>query len=200
MPDAQRCITFFGTKGGVGKTLLATNVAVALAAGQPAGSVALVDLDLVAVGDAAHMLKLNPRITIADWAATGVKSGEARPVSEIALPHASGVHFFAAVRSPAQANVFNIHWIEPLFTELRHRYRYIIVDGGRTLSDALIAAFEESNLILLVLTPDVLSLYQTKWSLNFIEDLHADRIKRAHVAEVVKKIRVGPVRRHPERP
>ncbi len=65
-PKPQRVITVFATKGGIGKTTLATNIAASLAAGGQR-QVALVDLDL-RNGDVATVLRLNPTTTLADLA------------------------------------------------------------------------------------------------------------------------------------
>ena len=67
LPDpVGRVITVIAPKGGVGKTALTTNIAVAIAAAG-AGRVALVDLDLQ-FGDVGATLGLEPENTIADLA------------------------------------------------------------------------------------------------------------------------------------
>ena len=62
-PDGQ-IVTVFAAKGGCGKTTLATNLAVALAAGTGC-RVCVVDLDL-AFGDVAISVQLDPARTIVD--------------------------------------------------------------------------------------------------------------------------------------
>src|SRR6266550_327954 len=60
---AGQIVTVFSTKGGCGKTTVATNLAVALHAG--GARACLVDLDL-AFGDVAISLQLNPERTVVD--------------------------------------------------------------------------------------------------------------------------------------
>lgn len=62
--ERGRIITVFSTKGGAGKSVVATNLAVALAM-RTTETVALVDCDLQ-FGDVAVMLKLAPQHTIVD--------------------------------------------------------------------------------------------------------------------------------------
>lgn len=58
-------IVIFSTKGGVGKTLLATNLAVSLFNDQ-SQRVCLVDLDLQGLGDMSRMLFINPQKAMVD--------------------------------------------------------------------------------------------------------------------------------------
>ena len=59
-----KTIAIFSTKGGVGKTLIAANLAISLA--KEGKRVCLLDLDTQVVGDMAHMLNLNPQKCMAD--------------------------------------------------------------------------------------------------------------------------------------
>jgi Flp pilus assembly CpaF family ATPase len=47
----------------------------------------------------------------------------------------------------------------------------VVIDAGKALTDVLVSAFDEANLILLVVTPDIVTLYQTKWAMSLIESL-----------------------------
>ncbi|GAH08614.1 unnamed protein product, partial [marine sediment metagenome] len=56
--------------------------------------------------------------------------------------------------------------------QLKSEYEFIVVDAGSSFTDILIYLLDNSNLILLVGTPDVLSVYQTEWSIDAMESLH----------------------------
>jgi pilus assembly protein CpaE len=60
-----KVLAFVGAKGGVGTTTLAVNVATALAE-QKSGPVLMVDLHVAAHGDAALLLGVEPRFSVAD--------------------------------------------------------------------------------------------------------------------------------------
>jgi len=185
----SRVIVVFGTKGGVGKTTVATNLAVSLT--HLAKSVCLLDLDVLAVGDVCRMLNLEaprylvelvPALKRAPLPApTSVRrmSGPGRqaglPLASsldgLVAPHSSGVHVVSCLSNPRQINQLDPKVLPGIFQALKSRYEYLIVDAGRAFTDALVTAFEEANLILMVLTPDVVSLYQTNWAIETIGSL-----------------------------
>ena len=167
-----RCIVVFGTKGGVGKTVFATNIAVGLAmrVKQP---VCLIDADLTGVGDVAKILKVSAPRTLADLMPILRRNPDPRALSleGVIAPHMSGVHVLTCVSHPRQVSQLDPALLGSLFLELKRRYAYVIIDGGKVFSEPLIAAFDASNLILLVATPDVVTLYQTKWALGLVQSL-----------------------------
>ena len=158
-----RVVVVFGTKGGVGKTAVAVNLAVSLSelSHKP---VCLVDLDTMATGDLTKMLGLTPQRAVADLAGhlkQPTMPGEL-PLDDVVLQHASGVHVVPCLLSPRQGHALDPKLLQLVFRTLKARYDFVIVDGGKGLTDPVITAFDEAHLILLVTTPDVIALYQTK--------------------------------------
>jgi septum site-determining protein MinD len=169
-----RFIVVFSTKGGVGKTVVATNLAASLAQ-RLRKPVCLLDLDLIAVGDACKMLNITARRSVADLM-PALKRAAAEPttpipVEEVSVPHASGVQVVSFLTSPRQLIQLDPKALRVLFQALKRRYEYVIVDGGGNFSEPLIAAFDAANLILLVTSPDVLALSQAKWAMEMFQNL-----------------------------
>ncbi|GAG36256.1 unnamed protein product, partial [marine sediment metagenome] len=165
-----RVISIFGTKGGVGKTLIATNLAVCLA--RLGRRVALLDLDLQFGGDVTKMLNLKPQETIFSLVPYLPKLDKTGSIKEHLIHHSSGVDVLPAVSRPKEIPQITTTRLEIVFGLLRAEYEFIIVDAGSFFTDTLIYLFDNSNLILLVATPDVLSVYQTEWSIDTMETLH----------------------------
>jgi len=92
----NKTITFFSTKGGVGKTVIATNVAVALAQ-KPSLKVLLLDLDLQ-FGDGAVFLNVIPQRTIADIGHGGPLKDE--EIKACITLHESGLDFLVGSMRP----------------------------------------------------------------------------------------------------
>ena len=165
-----RVISVFGTKGGVGKTIIAANLAVGFA--QFGRRVVLLDVDLQHGGDLAKMFNLKPRESIFSLIPQLPRLEKTGSLKGHMTRHSSGVDILPAVTRPKEIPQITTARLEMTLDLLRVDYEFIIVDAGSSFTDSLICLFDNSNLILLVATPDVLSVYQTEWSLDTMEGLH----------------------------
>ncbi|MFA5157443.1 MAG: ATPase, T2SS/T4P/T4SS family [Candidatus Omnitrophota bacterium] len=166
-----KTIVVFSTKGGVGKTLVASNLAVSLAKDQNQ-RVCLLDFDLQAIGDMSRMLGLNPERSLVDMLEPLKQQGADFKKDQFFNRNAFGVDFLPAVLKPQHIPSLNPEGIRNAFSLLDKEYDYIIVDGGKSFNDAFMAALNQANLILLVITPDILSIYQTKLAFDTLQFLH----------------------------
>jgi len=167
-----KTIVIFSTKGGVGKTLLATNLAVSLVKDQ-AKRVCLFDLDTHGLGDMARMLYLNPQKAMVDLMVS-LKDNKPQEIKKSDfLTHSSlDLDFLPGVLRPQQSPHLEPKMIKEVFRALTNDYDFIIVDAGKNFSDIFVSTINQANLILLVVTPDILSIYQTKWALDTLQFLH----------------------------
>ncbi|TRZ94079.1 pilus assembly protein TadA [bacterium] len=166
-----KLIAIFSTKGGVGKSLIAANLAVALA--KEGKEVCAIDLDTQAVGDMAHILGLNPQRCLADLINFLKKQPQLTKKTDFVVrTKFSSVDFLAGVLKPQQSGHLYPEELPKAFAFLDKDYDYIIVDVGKNFSDIFLTALNQANLILLIVTPDVLSIYQTKWALDTLQFLH----------------------------
>jgi pilus assembly protein CpaF len=166
-----KTIVIFSTKGGVGKTLIAANLAASLA--KDGQRVCAVDLDTQVVGDMAHVLGVNPQKCIADLMSFLKKQPQATKKQDfIVKSKFNDLDFLAGGLKPQQSGYLYPETIPEVFSFLEKDYQYIVVDAGKSFSDIFLAALNQANLILLIATPDVLSIYQTKWALDTLQFLH----------------------------
>jgi len=166
-----KTIVIFSTKGGVGKTLIAVNLAVSLAS--EGKRTCVIDLDTQVVGDMAHMLGLVPQKCMADLMAFLKKQPQLTKKQDFVVKSKfNNVDFLAGVLKPQQSGALYSEELPRVFAFLDKDYDYIVVDAGKSFSDVFLSALNQANLILLVVTPDVLSVYQTKWAIDTLQFLH----------------------------
>jgi pilus assembly protein CpaE len=158
-------ICVLGPKGGTGKTLVSTNLAVALAAAGHAP--ALVDLDLQ-FGDVGLALGIRPDKTIYDLARSA-GSIDAEKVDDYLMRHSSGARVLLAPTRPDQASAVTVDFLRDLFTALRAMSDYVIVDTPPGFTPEVIAAIDNSTDVVLVGMLDSLSLKNTKLGLETLE-------------------------------
>lgn len=165
-----KLISIFSTKGGVGKTTIAVNLAISLA--QEGKRVMLMDLDLQAAQDMSRMLDVSAQYSLYDMSAIIDKIEQLGNIKNyITLVPSVGIDFLPAIKRPKQAAHITIDRIGLIIKMLQQEYDYIILDGGKAFTDTLMAAFNFSNLILFVVTPDIISVYETRWGLDVLQSL-----------------------------
>jgi pilus assembly protein CpaE len=169
-----RVVTVFSSKGGCGKTFLSTNLAVALSRG--GAEVALVDLDLH-FGDVAIMLHLFPSHTIYDAAQSPTL--DALTLKSFLTHHESGIWALVAPTEPTIADTMNPATIGGILKLLRSAFDYVVIDTPPAFSEPVLAAFDESDWLVMLATLDVPSIKNLKLTLQTMELLHfpKDRVR-----------------------
>jgi pilus assembly protein CpaE len=170
-------ITVFGDKGGVGKTTLATNLALALA-GETSRSVALVDLDLPH-GDIAILLNLTSDRSVAAAMSESVLSDPLTLQAHLALGPA-GVRVLSGSMSAATANVaITGSQVTELLTRLAQLHDYVVVDTPPGINEFSAAALDVASLALLVTTPELPCLRRTRTCIDSLAAMgySTDRVK-----------------------
>ena len=165
-------VTVFSAKGGVGKTTVSTNLAVALADGG-GRSVCLVDLDL-AFGDVAITLQIFPTRTIADAVPMGANL-DLPGLESLLTPYRDGVQVLVAPISPDAKDTITAALVSKVLELLRSRFDYIVVDSPPAFDDQVMQAFDASDLILLLTTPDIPALKNLKITLETLTLLNYPR-------------------------
>jgi pilus assembly protein CpaE len=147
-------ISVFSPKGGVGKTTVAVNLAVALRQHTRA-SVLLLDAD-VGVGNVTSVLAAPYRMGLADLA-------DSTPDlwTDAAFEHATAVHPESGVRvltwgtEPGESELVTVDLLLAAMRWARTHHTYVIVDNHPGYDDRTMAMLSVANEIFLVVTPEV---------------------------------------------
>ena len=158
----------FSTKGGCGKSLVATSMATLLAQEAP-DDVVLVDLDLQA-GDDAVMLQLMPERGMREAAEMGSQLDEAA-LQGFLTKHESGLRVLTAPTRPEYAEDITPEAITHIITLLRRMYRWVILDGPPFFTEQLLAAFDLADVVVVITSLDVPSIRSLKLSVETLRDL-----------------------------
>jgi pilus assembly protein CpaE len=161
-----RVVTVFGGKGGVGKSTIATNLAVFLAGGG-ARRVLLVDLDL-AFGDVAIMMQLVPKRSLSDAIAMAGRMDETG-LRSMLTTYAPGLETLLAPAGPAEAERISRELTSEVLTVARNLFDYVVVDTPPFFNDHVLAALDLSHDFVLLATPDVPSLKNLRLTLDMFD-------------------------------
>jgi pilus assembly protein CpaE len=162
-----RVITVASPKGGVGKTTLATNLAIGIAkADHPT---VLVDLD-IQFGDVASGLGIEPEYTLVDTI-RGPAAIDTMALKTFLTRHSSGLFVVCAPITPADADGITGDDIARLLKMLASVFRYVVVDTAPGLSEHTLAALDQTTDMVLVTSMDVPGVRGLRKELDTLTDL-----------------------------
>jgi pilus assembly protein CpaE len=165
---AGRVITIASPKGGVGKTTVATNLAIGLTAGAPQSTV-LVDLD-VQFGDVASALGLVPEYTLPD-AVHGPASEDTMVLKTFLTQHPSGLYAVCGAESPAAGDTVTGEDVTRLLASLAREFRYVVVDTAPGLSEQTLAALDRASDVVMLTSMDVPGVRGLRKELDVLREL-----------------------------
>lgn len=172
-----RVVTVFSTKGGSGKTVMATNLAVTLAR-RATKPVVLVDADLQ-FGDVAVMLKLAPQRTIVDAVGSIDRLDPAFLQSLLVRHEPSGLLVLPAPLEPAFADQIGASDMSRLVGMLRTFCEYVVIDTPAYFNEVVLSVIEASDDLVLVAGLDIPNIKNMKIGLQTLRLLNTpmDKIR-----------------------
>jgi pilus assembly protein CpaE len=168
--ELGQVITVFSTKGGAGKSVIATNLAVVLAA-RSDKPVCLVDADLQ-FGDIAVMLKLSPQHTVVD-AVSSLDRLDASLIQSLLVSHEpSGLLILPAPLEPAFADQIGAAEMIQIIELLRSFCSHVVIDTPAYFNDVVLGMIEISDDVLLVAGMDIPNIKNVKIGLQTLRLLN----------------------------
>ena len=157
-------IAVSGGKGGVGKSVFATNLALSLKV-ETKSSVLLMDLDRQSACDLSFLLGARPEKKLEELLAWTGQLDEKRLKSFI-FEHHTGLNYLPLILNPEEETFVDPPLLRNKLKTLKSYYDYILVDLGHEIEEEQKTLLHEATLGLLVSHPDTLCLHQTRKKLN----------------------------------
>lgn len=168
--ESGQVITVFSTKGGAGKSMIATNLGVSLAK-RSDKPVCLIDADLQ-FGDIAVMLKLSPQHTVVD-AVSSIDRLDASLLQNLLVTHeSSGLLILPAPLEPAFADQIGAAEMVRIVEVLRRFCAYVIVDTPAYFNDVVLGLIDMSDDVLLIAGMDIPNIKNVKIGLQTLRLLN----------------------------
>jgi pilus assembly protein CpaE len=165
-----RMIAVFASKGGCGTSFIATNFAAATNS-----KTVLVDLNLQA-GDLPLFLGVDPKYSIADTVEKRSRLDD-ELINSLVTPHSQHLSLLAAPRSADSADEIEPQHIFEVLQKLREHFDYVVLDPQHTFDSITLAALDQSDEIVLVLTLDIPAIRSTQRALEIFDRLGYPRKK-----------------------
>ena len=162
-------ITAFGSKGGVGTTTVAVNMAVNLSMNDIRPSVALIDMNTL-FGEIPLFLEISPKF---HWGeiTKNIERLDHTFLSNILTKHQSGIHILP---SPAYLNGHNRPTpsiMNRILDVMKGMFDYVIIDGGQSTDDTSLSILQKSNTLLLITILSLPCLTNTNKLIRSFTDL-----------------------------
>jgi MinD-like ATPase involved in chromosome partitioning or flagellar assembly len=182
-------ISIFAPKGGVGKTTVAVNMAVAIRQ-QTRSEVLLFDAD-VGVGNVTAVLDVPYRMGLADLADSPPEHW-----TDAAFEHAVSVHADSGVRvltwgsDPAESERVSVDLLLAALRWAKQHHSYVVVDNHPGYDDRTMAMLAVSNEIFLIVTPEMGALRNSAQFLDLARELGLANVVKVIVNRANHGIRV----------
>lgn len=170
-----KIITVFSLRGGVGTTSIAVNLSIALAHLWDT-RVCLWDLALSS-GHCGFFMNVKPRSTLTslvDWPDDSV---EDQILADMLVKHTSGIELMPAPQTASEGELVTPHLVDLIFPYMVSNFAFLVVDGGNHFTDAVLTLLERSDIILLMLAPELGSVKAALDAMRIFEKLGYDPAK-----------------------
>jgi pilus assembly protein CpaE len=161
-------VAVFGSKGGVGTSSIAVNLAIALREQRADARVAIVDGN-TEFGDLSVLLNLNSDRTIIDL--IDVDELEEQYINDVFIPHASGIKVLPG-SPPTESELVTGEQLKRLITALRDAFDYIVFDTRPTFGEPILSILDTADSVVLVTTADIPSIRNARLFFEVSEQLN----------------------------
>jgi pilus assembly protein CpaE len=161
-----KIISVIGNKGGVGRSVIATNVAMAIRQ-LTNKQVALIDASLN-FGDVGVMMNVAKSKTFSDITVQPHQL-DRELLDDVLVTHSSGIRLLLAPATPQESETVSVELLRAAVSVLSKTVDYIVVDTRPGFDDMMLALMDQSDKLLLVLTMEMSAIKDTRQFLEIAE-------------------------------
>jgi len=169
----RRVVVVAAPKGGVGKTMLSTNLSYGLNRVE-SGNVALVDLDLQ-FGDVATALGLTQEYSSVEAISV---AGDPTSLKALLARHESGLWALCGPAHPVDADQLSPEAMVEVITTLSAEFPTVVIDTGPGLDDYTLSVIEMATDLVLVSTTDVAAINGLRKGLDALDECGLTKHRR----------------------
>jgi pilus assembly protein CpaE len=164
-----KVVAVFSPKGGVGRTTIAVNMAIA-AATDLGKSVVLMDGSFQ-FGDVGVLLNLNPKNkSIADLVPE-LEQGEPESLDTFVINHSAGVRVLLAPPSPEMAELITPTAVKRVIEALRRQHDLVVIDCTSWFNDTTLSILDAADVVLTILSLEITSIKNMRLFLEVADQL-----------------------------
>lgn len=168
-----KIITVTSAKGGVGKTIFLLNLAGIFS--RMKQKVLIVDCDLVG-GAVALDLNLNPIKNIFHIS-DDIFNNRYQNYTDYLTSYQDNIDIVTSCKDPKQALKIDMNYIMMFLKQVKNEYDIILVDTTHGFTKENINILDKSDIILYMMTNDIMDIKNTKSYMEVMNDIEMDHIK-----------------------
>ncbi|HEX9797714.1 MAG TPA: response regulator [Anaerolineales bacterium] len=166
-----KLLAVYSAKGGVGCSMLATNIALGLHTDET--PTVLVDAHLQ-FGDVSVSLNMQVKNSLVDLAARADEL-DRDYVEDVLITHETGLKVLAAPPRPEMADEVQADQLRKVLSFLKRNFAYVVVDTSSTMDDITLAVLDACDVLMTVATPDIPSIKDTRLLFDLLSVLEFPR-------------------------
>ena len=168
-----KILSLFGVKGGIGRSILALNLAGV--ASNNNIKVLIIDMDIYG-GSIAFALNKPVSKTIYNFV-DDYNNNRFKDLNDYVIKYNNNIDFISSPKDPRQSNKIEASYLEILIDKSKFNYDLIIIDTNHILNETNLSILDKSDEILLIISNDVFDIKNMRNLISIFKDLDKNNYK-----------------------
>ncbi len=169
IPDRGQILAVYGPKGGVGRTMVASNLAVALRK-VTKKEIVLVDANMC-LGDVGLILNVSSKYGLADLMSRA-DDLDVGLIDDVLMSHSSGIRVLDGLSQISLNGALETASLSKVLGKLQEMFAYVVVDLSPVLDEATGSILGLADRIVLITTPELSALRNVRLFFEREESMH----------------------------